>query len=105
MITFFNASWKLKPGDKVRLTEACGEHPLPPVAAGETGVVVTNGLCDPSFPCLFVKLDNPFEHLDDWGNELEIAGPGAYDEAKPYDPDDDTTHDAWHREMPIEVIA
>lgn len=96
LMTYLQASATLKEGDRVRLTTAYGDYPMPAIPAGAIGTVTENGLNEMQ-PILFVKMDETFAHLRDWSNELQIDGP-----EHPYDPDD--TNSPWLKPSPVELI-
>lgn len=97
-MTFFDASAKLKAGDRVRLTSDYGHYPLEIIPAGATGTVEDNSLNEMQ-PMLFVKLDQHFKTLDEWDNVLQIYGPDVR-----FDPEDKAN--AWYTEQaPVELIT
>lgn len=62
----------MKAGDKVRILRDVAPYPLGFFPAGTTGTVISTEPAYGDSPIALVKLDQHFQCLDEWNNELQV---------------------------------
>lgn len=90
-LTWLQASAFLKPGDRIRITEAYGNYPIIPAPVGTMGTVAENSLNELQ-AILLVKLDRQDDDpVTGWDYCLQLSpddpslNPGAWDKPVPFE--------------------